>query len=253
MTINDIVQRIYKNTKSNSFSYDAPTMLIDINVAFNRVVSLINASDDRWQWDDTNNTDLPIATTTLNPNFPIIQQDYTLSTAFLTIDRVEITDLTGNTTELTPFDQHDIKNTALTNYKKTPGVPTQYDKFGSSVTLYPPPNYTLAAGLKVYFTRGPNEFTSVDVTAGTKQPGFNSLFHDLIPLWVSYDYWLVNDQSLCSGYLGEIQRKEQDLIDFYGGRSRDERPRLTVATNRNNGRWGNTSGQLNGYGGDSNK
>lgn len=249
MTISDIVKRIYKNTKTNSTSYDAPTMLIDINVAVNRVWSLINESDNRWQIDDTNNTDLPIATTALVSG----QQDYTLSTSFTTIDRVEVTDLLGNTTELDPIDQHDIRRMALPQYLKTPGLPVQYDKIGASVFLYPTPNYSQAASLKVYYTRGPNEFSSSDVSGGSKEPGFVSLFHDLVPLWVSYDYWLINDQTLTNGFLNEIQRKEQELIAFYGGRSRDERPRLTVATNRNGGRWGNTSGQLNSFGGDSNQ
>lgn len=247
MTINDIVQRIYKNTKTNASSYDAPTMLIDINVAENRVISLINRSDSKWQWDDTNNTDLPIATAALVSG----QQDYTLATSFLSIDRVDIMDTSGNWTRLQPIDQHEVRIQGLSTYLKTPGLPIQYDKLGASVFLYPPSNYSQNASLKIFFSRGPNEFTSADVSTGTKQPGFNSLFHDLIPLWVSYDYWLVNDQSLCAGYLGEIQRKEQEIIDFYGLRSRDERPRLSVSTNGR--QWNNTSGRLNGWGGDSNK
>lgn len=250
MTINDIVTRIYKNTKTNSSSYDAPTMLIDINVAMNRTWSLINRTDLKWQVDDTNNTDLAIATTATVSG----QQDYSLSVAFLTIDRAEILDASGNNwNELQQFDQHDIKRYALGQYLKTPGLPIQYDVSGASIFLYPAPNYSQAASIKVYYTRGPNEFTSGDVSTGTKQPGFNSLFHDLIPLWVSYDYWLVNDQSLTTGFLNEIQRKEQELIDFYGGRDRDGRPRLTVATNANNGSWGNQSGVLNYRWGDSNK
>lgn len=249
MNLADIQRRIYKNTKTNSTSYDPADMLVDINVAVNRTVSLINRSDSRWEFDDLNNVDLPIATTALVSG----QQDYSLATSHLTIDRVEIMDAQGNWTQLTPIDQHDIKRTALEAYKKTPGLPVQYDKLGNSVFLYPTPNYSQAASLKLYFTRGPVEFTSGDLSAGTKSPGFNSLFHDLIPLWVSYDYWLPNNESQTTGYMNAITLKETELINFYGLRSRDERPRLTVATNRNNGRWGNTSGQLNGYGGDSNK
>lgn len=249
MILSDITIRVYKNTKTNATSYAIADLTVDLNVALNRVVSLINRSDMRWQFDDLNQTDLPIATTAIVSG----QQDYSLSTAHLTIDRVEIMDAQGNWTELKPIDQHDVKRTALATYLKTPGLPTQVDVSGNSVFLYPPPNYSQAASLKLYFTRGPVEFSSADITTGTKSPGFNSLFHDLIPLWISYDYWLINDQTLTAGFLSEIQRKEQELIDFYGLRSRDERPRFTVATNRNSGQLGNTSGQLNSYGGDSNK
>lgn len=248
MTLGDITTRIYKNTKTNASNYPAAILAVDINVAQNRVVSLINRGDGRWQWDDTNNTDLPIATTSLVSG----QQDYSLLTSHLSIDRVEIMDTAGNWTELDPIDQHDVKRTALAQYLKTPGLPIQYDKLASSIFLYPTPNYSQAASLKIYFTRGPSEFTAADVTTGTKIPGFNTLFHDLIPLWVSYDYAIPNGLASASGFLAEIQRKEQELIDFYGQRSRDERPRLTVSSNRS-GQWNNTSGRINYNGGDSNK
>lgn len=249
MTITDAITRIYKNTKTNASSYDAPTMLVDINVAVNRVWSLVNKTDLKWQVDDNNNTDLPVATAATVSG----QQDYSLSVNFLTVDRVEIMDLTGNWTQLQQFDQHDLKNASLTQFLKTAGIPTQFDLVGTSVFLYPPPNYSQAASIKVYYTRGPNEFTSADVSTGTKVFGFNSLFHDLVPLWVSYDYWLANNPAQTTGFLGEIQRKEQELIDFYGGRDRDYKPRLTVSTNRNGGNWGNQSGVLGYRGGDSNQ
>lgn len=247
MQISDIVARIYRNTKTNASSYPAADMLIDINTALNHVVSKINQCDDRWQWDDTNQTDLPIATTATVSG----QKDYSLSTSHLTIDRVEIMDTAGNWTELNPIDQHDVKREALAQYLKTPGLPIEYDKIGSSIFLYPTPNYSQAASIKIYFTRGPAEFTSAEVSTGNKQPGFNTLFHDLIPLWVSYDYATINGLNSANGFFNAIQRKEQEMVDFYGLRSRDERPRFSVSTN---GRaYNNTSGRLNTYGGDSNE
>ena len=69
-----------------------PTFTRNINEALNRVTSLILQSDARWQFDDTNNTDLPIGLTTLTTD----QQDYSLSVTHLTINRVEILDANGN-------------------------------------------------------------------------------------------------------------------------------------------------------------
>lgn len=193
-------------------------MLIAINNAYERVVSLVIKADGRWQWDDTNQTDLPISTTALVAN----QQDYSLATSHLEVTRVEMKDQGGIWRLLTPIDQNDIKGIALGEYQKTAGVPTQYDKLGNSIFLYPAPNFSQSASLKVYFTRGPASFTSGEVTTGTKQPGFTPLYHDLIPLWVAYNYALDNVQNTATGYLNEITRKETELLESYQKRSKDE-------------------------------
>lgn len=244
MTIQDIDAKISYYTKTNTTSFVAADRLIAVNNALNRVVSLINKSDQRWQWDDTNQSDLPIATTTITSG----QQDYSLATSHLTIDRVEVKN-GSNWTQLDPIDQHDIKGEALNSYLGS-GIPTSYDIVGSSVFLYPIPNYTLAAALKIYFTRGPAEFTSAEVTTGTKVPGFNSLFHELIPLWVAYDYAVANGLSTANGFFAGIQRMEAELVNFYASRSRGERVGFTIATN---GSSGTQSGVIGGRGGDSNK
>lgn len=245
MTISDIEAKISFYTKTNTASFPASDRLIAENNAYNHVAALINQCDDRWQWDDNNNTDLPIATAALVSG----QQDYQLSNAHLSIDRVEIKNTTGYWTLLDPIDQHDIKYQALAQYLSVAGTPLQYDKIGSSIFLYPTPNYSQAASLKLYYTRGPAEFTSGDVSTGTKQPGFNSLFHDLIPLWVAYDYSVANGLPSATGFYNAIQVKEKELVDFYGLRSRDERGRFTVSTN---GQTGNTSGRINYGNSDSN-
>lgn len=224
-------------------------MLIDINNALMHVTSLILANDRKWQFDDQNYTDLPIATTALVAN----QQDYSLSVSQLTIDRLEVMDANGNWTALTQFDQQDFKRgrkIALEAYKSTPGIPTEYDLVGNSIFLYPPPSYSLAAALKVYFTRAPSLFSSADVSTGTKQPGFNSLFHDLIPLWVAYNYAVENSQATANGFLAAINLKEKQIEDFYGLRDRDIRQGFTISTNRT---LGSASGQIYSSGSDSNK
>lgn len=247
MPILDIVTKIYKDTNTNAISYPASNMLIEINSAYNRVVSLIMESDNRWQWDDTNQTDLPIATSSIITG----QQDYSLSTSHLTIDRVELKDTSGNWTKLDPIDQHDVVGESLISHLGPgTGIPIQYDKLGNSVFLYPIPNYTQVASLKLYFTRGPALFSSTDVSTGTKQPGFNSLFHELIPLWVIYNYYITKIPTLALGIMNMIILKENEIVKFYGLRNRDERPRMGVSTNST---IGNASGRLTIGASDSNK
>lgn len=204
-----------------------------IQPATEYVVAKINKADNTWQWDDTNQSDLKIATATVTSG----QKDYTLSTAHLSIDRVEIKDSSGNWTRLKQIDQQDLKggrSQALAAYQSTSGLPQEYDVAGSSIFLYPTPNYTQAASLKIYFTRGPLHFdyttdTFTDSSGSvSSSPGFASLFHDLIPLKAAYDYCLMNIPELTGGYLAEILRIEKDLECFYGERNRDSRPRLSV-------------------------
>lgn len=248
MTISDIVNKTYFLTTTNSSSFPASDMLIEINNAYERVASLILSADGRWEWDDTNQTDLPIATTTLVDG----QQDYALAIDHLAIDKVSVLDSGGNYQLLSPIDKKDIR-VDLDQYLKTDGLPIQYDKRGTSVFLYPAPasgSVTLAKGLKVEYERGPAVFTSAEVTTGTKVPGFNSLYHDLIPYWVSYNFSIAKGLPNANQFMVEIQRKEKVLQEDYSFRSKDERQRMTVNTT---GVRGVISGVVGFRGGDSNK
>lgn len=218
MIISEIVSTIYKNTKTNSTSYPATDMLVDINNAYNRVASVIIKANAKWQWSDTNNTDQDIATAALFIN----QRDYTIALSFLEILRVRVKDTNGNWSILLPKDVEDPEYQATMD-STTTGLPIYYDKSGTSIYLGPIPNYSQTASLEVTFQRGPAAFTSAEVTLGTKAPGFNGLYHELIPLWVSYDYWLVNDASQARGFFTKIQMLEGEIRSDYASRNKDEK------------------------------
>lgn len=226
MTITDIVSKIYFLTKTNSASFPSADMLVLINNAYDRVASLIMQSDGRWQWDDSNQPavdqgdgtgGLPIATTALVAN----QQDYSFAVTHLEVTRVELKDTSGNWYLLRPFDQNDVK-TSFTQLSSVAGIPREYDKLGSSIFLLPPPSYSQSASLKLWVKRPPVYFTSAEVTTGTKKPGFNALYHDLVPLWASYDYAMANGLPNANQLQVEIQRKEDALTSDYNTRSKDE-------------------------------
>jgi hypothetical protein len=192
-----------------------------------RITTLIRDAEGRWQWDDSNNTDFPFATTTLNIN----QQDYALDPTHYRIERVEMKDTAGNWTKLIPIDQADIYNQSLTGFLSSVAIPVYYDKVGNSLFLYPVPSYTQAASLKVYYERGPNYFVSTDTT---KTPGFNPLFHRLVALWVAYDYAFINSIAIANSLYGFIRSRgtslpsgiirdmEENLQDYYSLRDKDD-------------------------------
>lgn len=195
-----------------------------INEGLNRVASLIISSDGRWQWDDNNNTDFPIGTTTLVDS----QQDYSFSVNFLEISRVECLDVNGNWKLLKPIDQADIYDQSLTDFLKTAGMPQFYDKIGNSVFLYPKPSSTSVTttnGLKVWFQRPPSYFAVSDTT---KQPGFNSMFHRLVALIASRDYAMSKGLSNAKSLAELVQQGEDSIAETYMLRNKDEHIRLGV-------------------------
>ena len=221
MTLDQIRTKAHFLTSTDSTSFPDATLVVEANNALDRVVSLIMQSDGRWQWDDENNTDLPIATTGVVSG----QQDYTLSVSHLQMLRVEIQDSTGNWTKLKALDQADVFDQSLESFptvaagQTTSGLPVWYDKVGNSLFLYPVPNYSQDASLKVYFKRGPSYFTTADTT---KAPGFNSLYHELIPLWIAYNFAIANGKSNANAVMEQIQLKEDALKDDYSVRGKDD-------------------------------
>ena len=224
MDLNAIRTKAYLLTSTNINTLPDVTLVAEANNALERVVSLINSCDNRWQFDDSNNSDLPIAIADLLAS----QQDYSLATSHLSITRAEIKDTNGNWQKLIPIDQTDVYNQSLTDYLKGVGVPTYYDKLGNSVFLYPPPSYSQSGSLKLYFERGPSYFATSDTT---KTPGFNTLFHDLIPLWIAYNYGISNGKANANAIMAEITTKEDALKEYYALRGKDDHIRVRARRN----------------------
>jgi hypothetical protein len=245
MTFAQLQSKFYLLTKTNATSMLAATLNLYMQPALERVVSLILQSDGRWQYDDSNYSDQPIATANLVSG----QQDYSLSTSQIEIIGAAVMLKSGAWRELLPFDPADLGTSSSplsfiplvafgptmdrAEFLKTPALPQYYDKHGPSVILYPAPDngisVTLTAGLKLYFKRGPLQFDYTtnmftDSTGSSASvPGFNSLYHDLVAFIAAYDYCVVNLPSLAGGYMSEIQRREAALVADYSKRNEDER------------------------------
>lgn len=231
-TYANIQSKIYFLTKTNATSFPSADMIVLANNAMDRVASLIMQSDGRWQFDDTNQPSsdqgdgtggLPIATTALVS----AQQNYTFAVNFLNVERVELKDEDGNWRKLQPIDQADVYDQSITDFMTGGGTPAYYDKLGNSVLLYPTPDYSQSASLKVYYSRPPIVIQSSDISSTTTKPGFNSLYHDLIALWVSYDYAVANGLPNANQLMVEITRKEEALKEDFALRSQDEHIRIS--------------------------
>src|SRR5512137_1242260 len=99
-----IVEDIDFNCDTDSGTYPLAQKVRNVNNWYDKAIAIILGADGRWQWDDTNATDMPVATT----SFVDGQQDYTLDTTFLKLLRVEAKDSSGNWVKLKPIDIADL-------------------------------------------------------------------------------------------------------------------------------------------------
>tara|TARA_R110000868_G_scaffold271022_2_gene530474 strand:+ start:1623 stop:2411 length:789 start_codon:yes stop_codon:yes gene_type:complete len=226
-------------------SYPYTDMIRSANMGLNEVVGLILGADGRWQFDDTNYTDLPIGTT----NMVASQQDYGIDTSMVDITRVECKDPNGNWLFLTPMDQKDLNPTAysplpvggigttavgnnysLTDFMSVAGTPIYYDKIGNSIFLYPKPSYNSTAGLKVYFQRKASYFTTAGYSSttswtNTTKPGFANHLHRYISYYMAKDYAVAKmlTGNKITSLLNELATMKEKIVSFYAMRKKDEK------------------------------
>ena len=196
----------------------------DINVYYRRVNSWIWDATGTWEYDDSNWTDLPISTTTIVDE----QQDYEIPSTAQKVDKAEVLDINSNYQLLKPFDKSQIKNSSMSEFLETPGMPVYYDMVGNSIFLYPKPSTTYVTatkGLKIYYSRDIDEFAYTDTTTA---PGFVVNFHRLLSLGASYDYCISYEIGTKANFLkGQINELVEELKKFYGSRHRDMKTKFT--------------------------
>jgi hypothetical protein len=215
-----IVQDIYFGISQNATSYPIADVTRSVNNGLDRISAVILKADNRWQWDDTNNTTLPIATTDINSG----QQDYLFDSSFLEVDRVIIADTSGNFAEIYNIDIHDqTSRTYVENNSGNTGVPYRYDVLGNSILLDPVPNYSRTGALKVYFKRKAQYFTANDTT---KVPGFAPQFHKYLSLYAQYEYAHAKGLDKREVLMRDILAMEKEVEKFYSRRLKDYRPRF---------------------------
>ena len=201
---------------ANRWLYKAVTDLIEVR--------------GRFEFDDTNLSDLPIATTSLVDG----QQDYELPDTLLKLLAVEIKDQNGNWIRLKEIDKSNLKD-SITDFEKTNGTPEFYDVSGDSIFLYPAPaasQVTLTNGLKLHHIRKIDEFVSTDTT---QEPGIPVPFHRLVSMGVTYDWFLVHGpQDKAQSIRNEIEQLRREMRNFEVGKNRDKKVSINPKRERYN-------------------
>jgi hypothetical protein len=225
-TITQLFTKTRNLCSATSVDFSDANLLLEINEAYENVISKILGYDGFWQFDDSNYTDLPIGIGSLVAS----QRDYSFDSSLLKILGVSVLDVNGLWQELKPIDQSEM-GVDTEEFMKVDGMPQYYDKSGNSLFLYPSPasaNVTLTSGLKIYFQRTASIFTSAEVTTGTKVPGFVSLFHYLLSYKASISYCMAYKPERVVMYTNKIVEMEKEMEKFYTKRAKDERQVLTM-------------------------
>ena len=208
---------------TDTASYPLIQFCRSANYWYRKADSWIWQATGTWEFDDSNYTDFPIATTTLVAN----QQDYEIPSAARKIDRIEVLDDVGDYHLIKPFDKSQIKGASMSEFMEEAGFPNYYDLVGNSVLLYPKPSasdVTTSAGLKLYFSRDINAFAVTDTAT---EPGFDNHFHRIISLGSSYDYCMSNGvEDRKVNLRNELEVLRSELQEFFGARHRDMKPKI---------------------------
>jgi hypothetical protein len=220
MNIADINAETRAIVDADSLSYPDALLLRRVNAAYEEIVAKLIANNGGWEFGDSNYSALPTGLQTLVAN----QKEYAFDSTQLTILRVEVKDINGIWQLLSPISEKEV-DYALPEYYKDSALPQVYDKRENFLILYPSPSAvttTLTNGLKVYFQRTADIFTSAQVALGVKVPGFASPYHILICYKAALPYALSYKPQRVQMIISEITRLEREMINLNGKKSKDE-------------------------------
>lgn len=216
--IADIDFLLFGDSSVLNTNYSLVDRTRNINLALDDIVAELHKADPNYQWDDQTNADFPVATLALTAN----QDHYTMLDSSLRVWRVRMKDSNGELKTLTPKLKSELTDSDL----KATGSPDKYYKIGGAIFPTPIPDYGFAAGVELTFQRGANHFSSTDTN---EEPGFNSMFHEFLPVSAALRYAKANNLSEKVSFLeAERNRIREAVRTHYERRSPDDRTRLRL-------------------------
>lgn len=212
---------------------NSPTKLkhatADINLAWDRYLTIALPASGTWQYDDSNHGDYPIIKTNLVSG----QQSYTFTTdeqSNLILDIYKVAVLPSATAtlyeEIYPIDQQ-TRNEGddLVAESTVGGAPCKYDKTANGIFLDPTPNYNATDGLKIYVNREPSYFVYTDTT---KKPGCPGIHHNYFVLKPAHDIARRNSLAIEPSLRAQVALMEQSIDEYFSRRSKDQRAQITM-------------------------
>jgi len=217
--VGDIDFLLFGDSSTLNTAYSLADRVRNVNIAYDEVVAELYKADPNYKWDDTTNSDYPIAKTDLVAN----KDNYLLLDSALVIHRVRVKDQNGKFVTLTSKVRSELTDSEL---NATGGTPDKYFKFGGGVFPLPVPDYGSDNGFEIEFQRSGNHFT---VDSVSTSPGFNSQFHQALSVKAAKRYALANNMSDKVTMLTQMETDISDkMLEHYQLRSLDEKPKFKL-------------------------
>lgn len=197
---------------STSANYSPTNKRRNQNIALQEVAVTIWESDSTWSYDDSNNTNAPIAYRTIAN----ASASYLIPTTAIRIESIEIKDAAGIWHKMEQIAYEDIFGSPE-NFLAGAGMPIKAALKGNEIRLFPPPGTgytTMSSGMAVRLSRSATEMA---VTATTSEPGFVSAFHRILSLSAAIDF--VNDADVKKQLIFQKDRLMKGLTRFYARRN----------------------------------
>lgn len=205
-------QQVRSMARVDSTQWPTYKIVNSANNYLDKCAGYLIGSDRRFQWDDTNHTELPEGKRDLT----VSVTDYSFLTdeqgnTILTLTKVEL--LTGGYyVPLQPVDKDDESYDA-NSFGQVSGTPSQYDKIADNVIrLDMIPTATVTNGLRFTFQRTPSYFTATDTT---KAPGVAPILHRGFVIAGAYDCALTLGLQNLQPLSVEMAKEEKFMIDTY--------------------------------------
>jgi hypothetical protein len=222
-----IVQQVRDMARVDSTQWPTSRIVNSTNNWLDKVTGYAIGADRRFQWDDTNHTELPEGKRDLT----ISVTDYSFLTdeqgnTILTLTKVELLS-GGYYTPLEPVDKND-ENYDETSFGQVSGSPSQYDKIADNIIrLDKIPTATVTNGLRFTFQRTPSYFAATDTT---KSPGVAPILHRGFVIAGAYDCSLTLGLQNLQPLSIEMAKEEQFMKDYFGNRGMDNLQIITPSS-----------------------
>lgn len=216
MTLGDIATKARSLTNTDTTSYTDANLLIDINIWYQKVVSMILESQDESDFDDARRTNYPIQTTPMVAN----QRDYTMpvSEKVLKIKRVDIAYNGTDFNRALPIDDgvplFDMGANATTTDQNFIRQAPRYDVKYNALFIYPMPlqaDVDNGGLIRVEWERQIQPFTTADYTSvltdSTVVPGYDDPFHPMLAWGAGWEYATARQ-------LPQLEQIQATLADF---------------------------------------
>lgn len=220
-----IIQQVRSFMRVDSNQWPTAKIVNSVNNHLDTVSGYMILKDRRFQWDDSNQTKLPIGTT----NLVSAQSDYSFLTdeqgnRILALTRIDIKDSTGAWTRLEELDENE--EAQALNTVVVSGWPTGYYKIADNIIrLNKLPSASVTAGLKFYFQRTPSYFAATDTT---KEPGVANELHRGFVIAASLDGAITLGLLNLPALEGEMAKELSKLELYAGGRNQDIKKRMVA-------------------------